>query len=106
MRIIEGTLAQLCKETKDCVGNKDADPEISQFFYRLQQRYIKGWRECELCKGTGRSWTVYPTKWGNTSTVEHECLTCNGLGFYDANKMVAEYKNRLKRLDGDEDINQ
>lgn len=29
----------------DCIGNKDAEPEIKAFFYRMQQLYLRSEKE-------------------------------------------------------------
>jgi len=103
MRIVEPPLASICQDMIDCIGNKEAEPEIVTFFYRMQQRYLKGWRECGFCKGTGKVTTVYPNKWGAKETVEHTCLTCKGLGFFDMDALVKEYEERRKKLLEQED---
>lgn len=103
MRIVEPPLASVCQDMIDCIGNKDAEPEIRAFFYRMQQLYLKGWHECGFCKGTGKVTTVYPNKWGAKETVGRACLACKGLGFYDLNAMVKEAEElRKKRLEGNE----
>ena len=103
LQVIEEPLALFCEGTIGCIGNKKAEPEIRAFFYRIQQLYLKGWRECGFCKGTGRIKTVYPNKWGAKETVEHMCLTCKGLGFFDMDALVKESEERRKKRLEEED---
>lgn len=42
MKVIEPPLASICQDMINCIGNKDAEPEIVTFFYRMQQLYLKG----------------------------------------------------------------
>lgn len=103
MRIVEPPLAGICQDMIDCIGNKDAEPEIVTFFYKMQQLYLKGWSECGVCKGTGVVATSYPNKWGDKETVDHTCPTCKGLGFYDFDTMDKEAdERRKKRSEGKE----
>lgn len=37
MKVIEPPLASICQDMINCIGNKDAEPEIVKFFYRMQQ---------------------------------------------------------------------